>query len=353
MRPDQMPGYGYLTLATWPEPWYETGRWHLHEYKVRPDGTLKWYQGFVPTDDGHAKADVYDTFEDAVLVAESRNTALLDSLNTLGLPQELYDSHRLKAIKAIQAKSRLAREEQLMLAEAIKRSDHSKSYPGHELVLPEETEPYRQRLTERLFEMPYLEIALLRGIDRPFVLLAKQDEQQWSKPLRITQRSAQIAYRSQIANGFGFPGSAHWGKTKAAIRQMLLPRANQLLQLASVQRMLAEARAQGQRVLVANGYVFWYEEDGHIGWQVKQAGTAGNSEGVTLWEKGTIFSKNHGRLVILPYIKENGEEVQGHTRNAPGDGRAKPRHPDHYIELPFSVLRDDLMIGLFGELPYE
>lgn len=353
MRADQMPGYGLLTLATWPELWYETGRWHLYEYKVQPDGSLKWYKGYVQTDNGHVKADVFDTFEAAVAIAESRNESHLENLQNLDLAQEQFESHQLKAIKAIQAKSRLAREEQLMLAEAIKRSADTQPPQSHELELPEASEAYREQLTERLSEMPYLEVALLRGVDRPYVLLAKQDQQRWSKPLRITQRSAQIAYRSQIANGFGFSGKAHWGKTKAAIRQILLPRANQLLQLASVQRMLAEARAQGQRVLVANGYVFWYEEDGQIGWQVKQAGTAGNSEGVTLWEKGTIFSKNHGRLVILPYIKENGEEVQGHTRNAPGDGRAKPRHPEHYVELPFSVLRDDLMIGLLGELPYE
>jgi hypothetical protein len=69
--------------------------------------------------------------------------------------------------------------------------------------------------------------------------------------------------------------------------------------------------------------------------------------------KGTILSKNHGRIVVLPYIKENGERVQGHTKNGPHDGRATPRHPDDHVELPFEALDGDLMIGLFGELPYE
>ena len=73
----------------------------------------------------------------------------------------------------------------------------------------------------------------------------------------------------------------------------------------------------------------------------------------TLWPEGTIVSANHGRLVILPFIKENGEHVKGHTRNAPKDGPAKPRHPSQYVEIPFTKLNDDLMIGLFGELPYE
>lgn len=72
-----------------------------------------------------------------------------------------------------------------------------------------------------------------------------------------------------------------------------------------------------------------------------------------MWKEGTIRSTNHGRLVILPYIKESGEQVRGHTRNGPNDGRAKPRHPDHYVDIPFAQLDGDLMIGLFGELPYE
>ena len=39
----------------------------------------------------------------------------------------------------------------------------------------------------------------------------------------------------------------------------------------------------------------------------------------------------------FPYIKVNGEKVQGHTKNAPHDGKAKPRHPSEYVELPFLV----------------
>jgi hypothetical protein len=78
-----------------------------------------------------------------------------------------------------------------------------------------------------------------------------------------------------------------------------------------------------------------------------------SESGNTIWYKGTILSKNHGRIVVLPYIKENGERVQGHTKNGPHHGRATPRQPDEHVELPFEVLDGYLMIGLFGELPYE
>jgi hypothetical protein len=159
--------------------------------------------------------------------------------------------------------------------------------------------------------------------------------------------------RSKIASGFDLNPTEHWGEVKAKIRQVLLPRANQLLQLASVQRLLDEALARGERALVCNGVVFWYEPDGHVGWQVKSTDSGKPEEGTTLWTEGTIVSANHGRLVILPFIKDNGERVKGHTRNAPGDGPSKPRHPSQYVEIPFKVLNSDLMIGLFGELPYE
>lgn len=83
------------------------------------------------------------------------------------------------------------------------------------------------------------------------------------------------------------------------------------------------------------------------GWRV------GSDEGTTLCQ-----GKNEPIQEPWPdrrasYIKENGEKVQGHTKNAPHDGKALPRHPDQYVTLPFEFLDGDLMIGLFGELHYE
>lgn len=93
------------------------------------------------------------------------------------------------------------------------------------------------------------------------LILFRDPKGVWSKPYAVSERSATYVERAKIANGFGFAATAHWGQTKARIREILLPRANQLLKLASVQRLLAEALASGQKVLVCNGIVFWYEED--------------------------------------------------------------------------------------------
>ncbi|TDX23351.1 hypothetical protein [Rhodovulum visakhapatnamense] len=202
--------------------------------------------------------------------------------------------------------------------------------------------------------MPYLQVAKVGRSNSRWSqsLLYLGIDGVWSKPYHAGAKAALTAEHAKIANGFDLSANIHWGKAKARIRQILLPRANQLLQLASVQRLLAEALARGERVLVSNGIVFWYEDDG-LGWQIKATSATRESDGATIWREGTILSTNHGRLVVLPYIKENGEQVRGHTRNGPNDGRALPRHHDHYVEIPFSLYDGDLMIGLFGELPYE
>lgn len=242
-----------------------------------------------------------------------------------------------------------------MLAEALRRHADDERPEADSLKLALEAERYRHDLAEQLAVMPYLKVAKVgRSNNRwTYALLYLGLDGVWSKPYLAGEKAALTAERVKIANGFGLSASAHWGKAKAKIRQILLPRANQLLQLASVQRLLAEALQRGERVLVSNGIVFWYEADGGVGWQVKETSSPRESEGATIWKERTILSSNHGRLVVLPYVKESGEHVRGHTKNGPNDGRALPRHPDHYVEIPFSLYDGDLMIGLFGELPYE
>ncbi|WNF45851.1 hypothetical protein RHP75_15910 [Pseudomonas sp. SG20056] len=267
------------------------------------------------------------------------------------MSEEARTSIQLKVTKQLQSCERIRDDERLMLQEAIRK--HAAVGVSPSFDLDPNSEQFRSVLSAQLQLMPYLREALVpdgNGIRR--MVLTKQGT--WTALNgSVTEREAEIALRARIANGFGFDARDHWGKTKVKIRDVLLPKANKLLQLASVQRLLAEALAKGARALVCNGVVFWYEPDGGLGWQVKQASTTKDSEGATIWVEGTIYSSNHGRLVILPYIKENGEKVKGHTKNGPNDGPAKPRHHDHYVEIPFQKLEGDLMITLYGELPYE
>ena len=339
-------------LAVWPSYRPLPDIWFMVELVETDEGGVRWRDRRIPTEDGYVRMDILHSREGGVAAAETLNPVLAAALAAREMPEAERISLTLKVRKALQARQRLADEESLMLAEAVKRHKEDPRIPAEALHLHPEAEPLRQALATELDLYPYLWIALVEGSGRR-VILYRDAKGVWSKPYYAGEKSAEAARRARIANGYGFHHEAHWGKVKAQIRAQILPRANQLLQLASVQRLLAEALARGERMLVSNGIVFWYEPDGQLGWMVKSTTSDKGEDGATLWREGTILSTNHGRLVVLPYIKENGEFVRGHTKNGPGDGRAKPRHPDHYVEIRFRELKGDLMIGLFGELPYE
>lgn len=346
----EIPGYEYPTVALYPFRWYEAGRWIIRALKALPSGEVKWMYHCIEYN-GHAKAQAFDTYEEGRTFAAQFNEDISSRVKVLGLTEAQHVSVTLKAEKEVTVQARLADEEHMMLEEALKRHATTARPAREALILPSDSEAIREALFEQLQQMPYLEIFYSPTFN---TALARTGEHDWSRRLSPTKKFSMYCAREKIARGFGLSGAGHWGKTKADIRAKLLPRANQLLQLASVQKMLLEAKARGQRVVVMGGFVFWYEESGTPGWLIKTtASTSSGENGDTLWHEGTIISKNHGRIVVLPYIKANGQKVQGHTKNSSHDKKALPRHPDEYVELPFEVLRGDLMIGLFGELPYE
>lgn len=342
-------------LAVWPyyKPLHE--RWFMEELVENGELNPSWRDRLIPGQNNSVRSDNYPDRLSAICAAESMNLTLKHLLADRNLNPVIKRSLELKIEKALQSKKRLADEEQLMLSEAIRRHEHYERQSPNELKLATESEIYREDIAVQLAIMPYLMVVIVKKPEQYSykMLLTKEPDGSWSKPFYASARGAKIAERAKIANGFNMDGSMHWGKVKAEVRRILLPRANQLLQLASVQRLLAEAYARGERVLISNGIVFWYEDGGEIGWEIKETSSNREAENSTIWKEGTILSTNHGRLVILPYIKDDGEKVRGYTKNAPNDGRALPRHPDHYVSIPFTMYDGDLMIGLLGELPYE
>ncbi|EFH8163205.1 hypothetical protein L6019_RS23315 [Escherichia coli] len=352
MRMISLPGYGLPELAFWPQPKFEQNTWSMYSLKLRPDGTLNWYRRYVDHGrPGYAFSDNYDNYADARKTAVELNKNIDFDIDKLPISLQEKESLRLKVDKSLTAKTRLMDEEQIMLKEAIRRHSNDPRISPEDLILKPEIEKLRQPLFDVLNEMPYLHYVFLPKFH---AFLQLTDHNSWKMSYCTNSKVAKICYQERIARGFGLPGDAHWGKTKSAIRSMLLPRANQLLQLASVKRMLDEARRNGQKVLVLGGFVFWYEDLNQVGWSIKEVNDSeSTSRGNAIWKEGTIISKNHGRIVVLPYIKESGQQVKGYTKNAPNDGKALPRHKDEYVELPFEILDGDLMFNLFGELNYE
>lgn len=340
-----------MILAAWAsyDFWFE--RWKIEVLDEVPGEGSRWKKAPPVLRNGHQYAEFYCDLAEARQRCDELNRVALEQIEKEADPAR-RTSYRLKAGKALQRRKRLAQGEQLMLLQARARKSDVAFEPSN-LQLYKSSEPYRGLIEEQLRSFPYLRVVLVRENGRPRMFSKKQDDS-WSSPMSPTRVGVMAAHRSKIANGFDLSGLGHWGKTKAKIRRILLPRANKLLQLAGVKRLLAEAHADGKRVLVIGSYVFWYEDGTKPGWIVKERSSARDGvESDAIWYEGTIRSTNHGRIVVLPYIKEDCTKVMGHTKNAPNDGPALPRHPDDIVEIPFEELDGDLMIGLLGELPYE
>jgi len=350
------------------------GVWVQKELVSRTNETLLWRSRFEPDPDRSYGGPMIN-FEDeapAAAAAEAARNALDPESRVERLSENGRTSFSLKISKAVVSFLRHSEEEAMMLAEARHRHAHDprpapeditvtkreRSWgPGVTMTGPAfDPTPYESEIRALVQDMPYLR-SVVAGRPERRALFSSRDGKAWTfETYHLSDRIAQVAYRARIAQAFGLSQYDNWATTKAAIRRLLLPRANQLLQLASVRRLLDEALADGRRALVIGPWVFWYEPDGGLGWTVKQIGNAKGQAGLgdeVIWEEGTILSKNHGRIVVLPYRKTGGERVAGYTRNVSGDGPAKPRHPSQYVEIPFQRLDRDLMIGLLGELPYE
>ncbi|AHL34727.1 hypothetical protein CD58_18295 [Pseudomonas brassicacearum] len=335
------------TLACWPQQWPESDEvWHIFNLQLKRDGKLDWF--LRNPADGPI---TYNNLDDALTDVKATNTKLIKALDALALPPEEKLSIKLKVEKSITAEGRLMDEESWMLKEAINRHVNDPRPKAGELLLSPGLEKLREPLFKVLQQFPYIRYARISQFG---ITLTRKDDNDWTTRALHDRKTAIYCAREKIARGFNLAGTDHWGKTKAKIRSALLPRANQLLQETGFKMMLDDAKRRGQRVVVCGGFVFWYEEKDSVGWIVMQMGESSTGkEGHTLWREGTILSKNHGRIVVLPYIKESGEFVKGHTKNAPHDGKAKLRHPDHYVELPFEILDGDLMYDLLGRMKYE
>lgn len=343
-------------LAVWPVYEPASGNWYLHELYEDDDLPPKWRSRQIEGLAGNPRADGYRTREEAFVARDSLNEQYRQTLALRNVPEVQKRSLQLKAEKALTAKTRLMDEEQLMLVAAKGRNADLKvdtsniSFAGNPRFVDDEMETLKSELKNQLIEMPYLKAALVgRGNFYRYATF-KIEDSTWSTPKYADKRWALKVWRARVSDGFDLDFREHWGRTKAAIREMLLPDATKVLLQADVRKMLDQALAQGEHVLVSGGFVFWYEPDDDIGWQVKVTSSESSDEGRTIWHEGKIISKNYGRIVVLPYIKENGERVNGHTKNVAHDGPAMPRQKKNYREIPFKEVKSDLMIGLFGEI---
>lgn len=327
--------------------------WFLENLVIGANGEPMWRRrrphlsiGMPP------RAEVERDEIEAKKLARKLTRELGQNLDIAVLGEHEQSSILLKLSKAYLASRRREDEEAMMFIEGRKRHAGRIAPPRSAIIAPSEADA--DDIHCALQELPYLRtIVVGRGVTR--ALAHSTDGLTWRRLSNgyISRKGATWGYRARIADAFGLHPAEHWGRTKATIRKILLPRAIDMLQLQPMKEMLAEALAAGRHAVVLDRFVFWYEPDGDIGWIVKEIGAhdAKHADAVE-WAAGTIISRNFGRIVVLPFIKDDGTHVAGHTRNAPGDGPAKPRKPGEAKDIAFTRLQGDAMLGLLGELPY-
>lgn len=330
------------------DPYY--GFWFI-QVLVGERGAAPSWRRHRPEDTPALGARAFLTSEEALSRVAEINS-YFDGLLLAEPDLERRFSLQLRAQKARQAQRRLQEEEELMLA--IARARGLSEIPA--AILPvrlhPESEVHRTEIEAALVQYPYVRSIAIGDAGRRR-MVERLDDGSWSRSFRASRKGLRGAHRAPIANGFGLSEFEHYGKTKAAIRKMLLPEASRILTMSGVQSLLAEALSRGKRAVVWGSYVFWYEQGG-IGWHVKErSGNVDSDSDEAIWCEGKINSANFGRIVVLPYIKSNGERVRGHTKNAPHEGPAAPRPLGQELVIDFEQLDGDLMRSLLGDFRYE
>lgn len=256
-------------------------------------------------------------------------------------------SEELKAQKAQEQKDRLERDLQFLLAKALEESNRAGySVPArHALAIDDEGDVEASVLDTihaELARRPYLRhvAAQTAGF---LQLWTSQDGLVWKQWGRYEkwERKHLIALRAKATDAFGEDPMDHWGRVRGRLLERLKDPKLDTLQREDVKLRLAEARSRGVEFVVIGKIGFFWDSSSND-WQRREVERAdvqgGGATGSRLWREGRIISNNHGRVVVLPFIKEDGTKTEGHTRNAPYQGPAEPR-PES-IEIPFAIYDD-------------
>lgn len=85
-----------------------------------------------------------------------------------------------------------------------------------------------------------------------------------------------------------------------------------------LEALLAADLEAGYRVVRLDGHLFIRSDNR---WRPARLAPV---SGEASWERGVIVSRNFGRVIVPPFIRD-GEIVPGYTRNGPGEGPSEPR----------------------------
>ncbi len=99
--------------------------------------------------------------KEALQYVNFENLNIHSNISSLALSEIEEISLNLKVEKSIQAKSRLMKEEELMLTAAVNKHTNKEKITYEEVILPANEESFKDDLFKQLSTMPYLKIALV------------------------------------------------------------------------------------------------------------------------------------------------------------------------------------------------
>lgn len=240
-------------------------------------------------------------------------------------------STELKERKAKERSERMAREDAFLRVKAAEKAAADGVLPpaceALSLVGQTASESVLERIAVELCGKPYLRHVLMDdgGYLRLYVSENRLAWKEWGQ-YETYRRKRRIADRAVIADAFGMDPKDNWLKVRGALLKMLKPINLDMLHRKDVQEALEGARAAGRTLVVIRQLAFlWDEEAGK--WQLREVERrdGATATSYSLWAEGPIESTNYGRIIVLPYVKEDGTKVVGYTRSAPYEGRADRR----------------------------
>ncbi|MBN1203843.1 MAG: hypothetical protein JXB05_02830 [Myxococcaceae bacterium] len=238
-------------------------------------------------------------------------------------------SSELKERKAKERSERRAREDAFLQAKAAEKASALVPPVREALLLVGRaaSKSVLERIAVALCGKPYLRHVLMVESGDPRLYVSKDGLvwKEWGRG-ETYERKRRIAARAVIADAFGMDPKDNWLKVRGALLKMLKPSNLDMLHRKDVQDALEEARAAGRTLVVIRQLAFLWDEDAGE-WYLREVERrdSATASGCTLWAEGPIESTNYGRIIVLPYVKEDGTQVVGHTRNAPHEGGAEPR----------------------------
>lgn len=254
----------------------------------------------------------------------------------------------LKERKAKEAAERHGRQDALLRAAAAAKGAEFAPIDPESVVLAVTERPITDSWTaslqgriggviqDKLKRMPYLRHVLFSPADYP-QMWTSDDGVTWESPesWKYTKWAVKrsVADRAEITDAFGIDPLCHWGVTRGKLLRLIKSGWLDLAHRSDVKTALDKARERGIDLVIIQSRAFVWSDSEWRERDVDRKRSTMQGAGSQAWLKAEIVSRNYGRVIVLPFVRDDGVVVPGHTRNPPHEGKSPPRATPHIFSF--------------------